>query len=117
VSGPESLPHPDDIFVDMTTGRAWVRGPITPEDKEVWDRGLAYRDELQQDFTRELEMSTQRKWRKLWRSQALFTQHRYDRFNNRLPPRYQKSLQGCLFLTREEREELEDMLRKIRLKK
>lgn len=38
ISGPEPLPHPDDIIVDMRTGQVTVKGPITREDKAEWDR-------------------------------------------------------------------------------
>ncbi len=34
---PEMVPHPDDIIIDMSTGRVEIKGPITPEDKEIWD--------------------------------------------------------------------------------
>ncbi|MGV8996863.1 MAG: DUF5681 domain-containing protein [Parvibaculaceae bacterium] len=34
---PEMTPHPDDIIIDMKTSRVEVRGPITPEDKKLWD--------------------------------------------------------------------------------
>jgi len=37
VTGPDPLPHPDDIVIDMQTGEARVYGPMTKEDKLVWD--------------------------------------------------------------------------------
>ncbi|MDO8423602.1 MAG: DUF5681 domain-containing protein [Parvibaculum sp.] len=37
IPAPEMIPHPDDIIIDMNTGRAEVRGPMTPEDKKIWD--------------------------------------------------------------------------------
>ena len=36
LSGPEPLPHPDDIFIDLQAGTATVRGPMTKEDKANW---------------------------------------------------------------------------------
>lgn len=38
VVGPEPLPHPDDIVIDMKTGEAQVFGPMTKEEKVIWDR-------------------------------------------------------------------------------
>ena len=38
VKGPEPLSHPDDIIIDMRTGRVNVKGPMTKEDQVEWDR-------------------------------------------------------------------------------
>jgi hypothetical protein len=35
---PEPVPHPDDIVIDMKTGRVRINGPMTREDKAEWDR-------------------------------------------------------------------------------
>lgn len=37
IPAPEIIPHPDDIIINMNTGRVEIRGPMTPEDKKVWD--------------------------------------------------------------------------------
>ena len=37
-TGPEPLPHPDDIVIRMDTGRVEVLGPMTNEDKALWDQ-------------------------------------------------------------------------------
>ena len=34
---PDPLPHPDHVVIDMRTGSVEIRGPITPEDKALWD--------------------------------------------------------------------------------
>lgn len=36
-AGPEPLPHPDDIIIDMNTGGVIIKGPMTKEDKAKWD--------------------------------------------------------------------------------
>jgi hypothetical protein len=38
ITAPEPLPHPDDIVIDMRTGQVIFKGPMTKEDKVVWDR-------------------------------------------------------------------------------
>ena len=38
IEPPEMIPHPDDIYVNMTTDRIEIRGPMTPEDKKDWDK-------------------------------------------------------------------------------
>jgi hypothetical protein len=96
ISGPEPLPHPDDILIDMRTGRAHIRGPMTREEKAEWDLCLAHRDGLQEDFTEELKLSNGRKNKAFWREQAVFTQHLYNRLNDRLWERFWKPVHGPL---------------------
>lgn len=36
-TGPEPVPHPDDIIVNLETGGVQFRGPMTKEEKVVWD--------------------------------------------------------------------------------
>ncbi len=38
IVAPAPLPHPDDIIIDMKTGLVRVKGPMTKEEKVVWDR-------------------------------------------------------------------------------
>lgn len=55
IEAPAPIPHPDDIIIHMNTGLVEVKGPMTKEDKVLWDdmrerkRGLeAELAELQQ---------------------------------------------------------------------
>jgi hypothetical protein len=43
---PEPLPHPDDIEIDMINGQVIIKGPITPEEKDQWDRLEKHKQEL-----------------------------------------------------------------------
>ena len=38
ITGPEPLPHPDHIVIDMKTDRVIIKGPMTKEEKVEWDR-------------------------------------------------------------------------------
>ena len=38
IVAPDPLPHPDDIIIDMKTDSVVIKGPITKEDKVVWDK-------------------------------------------------------------------------------
>jgi hypothetical protein len=38
---PGSLPHPDDVIIDMRAGQVNVKGPMTMEEKVEWDRMYA----------------------------------------------------------------------------
>lgn len=112
VAGPEPLPHPDDILVDMRTGRVSMLGPMTKEEKQVWDKGLAHRDARQQDFNEALRKSKRGKFKNFWRKEAVFEQYLYDRLNERLPPRYQKPLNNRIWVKPHEREALDKLLGK-----
>ena len=36
-TGPEPLPHPDDVIIDMNIGDVRIKGPMTKEEKNRWD--------------------------------------------------------------------------------
>ena len=38
ITGPEPIPHPDDIVIDIRTSQVIMKGPMTKEDKVQWDR-------------------------------------------------------------------------------
>src|SRR4051812_1882285 len=38
ITGPEPLPHPKDVILDMRTGQVIVRGPMTAEEKARWEQ-------------------------------------------------------------------------------
>lgn len=38
LSGPEPLPHPDDIVVNLRAGTVEFKGPLTKEEKVEWDK-------------------------------------------------------------------------------
>jgi hypothetical protein len=37
-TGPEPIPHPDDVHIDVRTGQVGFTGPLTKEEKAQWDR-------------------------------------------------------------------------------
>lgn len=45
ITGPEPLPHPDDIVIDMNSGLVRLKGPMTKEEKVVWDELRARKEE------------------------------------------------------------------------
>jgi len=101
---PTPLPHPDDVVVDVRKVEVRYQGPITPEEKQSWDRLLAFRDD-QQDFVshwaeryreeHDARADTDRlssltaNWK---RAVAL-----YDRMNEPLPDRYRKRLEDRFY--------------------
>lgn len=49
-TGPEPLPHPDDIVINMQTGLVEVKGPFTKEEKVVWDRWREKKTECDEEI-------------------------------------------------------------------
>lgn len=47
---PDPLPHPDHILINPRQGTATVVGPMTKEEKVVWDRAQLIYQELQEDL-------------------------------------------------------------------
>ncbi|MBT4938087.1 MAG: hypothetical protein HON14_03070 [Rhodospirillaceae bacterium] len=47
VTGPDILPHPDDIFVDPTTGEFTINGPVTFREKEHFEGQYKTKENLQ----------------------------------------------------------------------
>jgi hypothetical protein len=54
IVAPDPIPHPDHIVIDMQTGRVRIEGPFTKEEKVVWDRFRAKKQECDQEIA-ELE--------------------------------------------------------------
>jgi hypothetical protein len=68
ITGPEPLPHPDDVEIDMTTGTVRFRGPVTREQQAVWVALAELRDAAQADIAQlqeELETATGRRARRV----------------------------------------------------
>ena len=61
ITGPEPLPHPDDIVIDMKTGQVIIKGPMTKEEKAVWDRLRARLVECNQEIEEFTTMLKDRK--------------------------------------------------------
>ncbi len=53
-TGPEPIPHPDDIVLNMNTGQIEVKGPMTKEEKVKWDRAREFKAE-HDEFLTEIE--------------------------------------------------------------
>lgn len=48
-SGPEPLPHPDDVVIDMETGLVRFKGPVTREEKAKWDSLREKKEEFKEE--------------------------------------------------------------------
>lgn len=61
VAGSEPLPHPDDLIIDMKTGQVIVKGPMTKEEKAIWDRLRARLGECDREIEELTGMLKERK--------------------------------------------------------
>jgi hypothetical protein len=68
IKGPEPLPHPDDVIIDVRTGQVNVKGPMTKEEKVKWDRAYASVEECDREIA---EMTAFLKLRKNQRYRRL----------------------------------------------
>jgi hypothetical protein len=55
MTGPEPIPHPDDIIIDMATGTVTIDGPVLEEQKRAQDQIRERRVEFVHDLM-EVEM-------------------------------------------------------------
>lgn len=93
---PETLPHPEDIFVDAHSGTALILGPRSAEEKQLWDFQFSNREDAQDRVT-SAAAAYQRSRNKERKAQLLrewhSAQHLFDQINDNLPPRYRKDLE------------------------
>jgi hypothetical protein len=54
ITGPEPLPHPDHVVVDIRTGTVQIKGPATKEEKAEWDLWVERKALFEEELT-ELE--------------------------------------------------------------
>jgi hypothetical protein len=67
IDGPEPIPHPDDIVIDVRSDRVTIKGPMTKEDKVEWDRLYARVEECDreiEELTATLKLRKYKRYRK-----------------------------------------------------
>jgi hypothetical protein len=50
LTGPEPIPHPDDIIIDLVTGEVTLKGPLTKEQKDAQDQLVAMRPKIEKSI-------------------------------------------------------------------
>ena len=91
IQRPKVLPHPDDIAIDIRTGKVQFNGPLSEEEETKIKEAL---DDLQIDFAaarRRMEVEPENQE---WREDALLCQAHFDRINNLVPKRLKRRLKG-----------------------
>jgi hypothetical protein len=93
---PDPIPHPDDIVIDMRSGRVRTEGPLDEREKREWDERLARRAEAQAEvsqFAENHRRARTGKSKATWLSEWHFEQRIFDIINDSLPARYKATLQ------------------------
>lgn len=96
VDEPDPIPHPDDIVIDMRTGRVRTDGPLDAREKREWDQRLVRRDEAQAEvrqFAENYRRARALKSKAMWLSEWHFEQRIFDIINDSLPDRYKAKLE------------------------
>jgi hypothetical protein len=50
VTGPEPVPHPDHVIIDLDKGTAYIRGPRTKEEKQQLDVWRQYKKLFEEEI-------------------------------------------------------------------
>ncbi|HTV71277.1 MAG TPA: DUF5681 domain-containing protein [Rhizobiaceae bacterium] len=102
IAGPEPLPHPNHIELDMNKGTAYIRGPATKDEKVQWDLWHEYYDEFRRelaDFKQWLTDTDDKEERRQLESDIAATQKAIDALeivfkSGRIPPTFPMLNQG-----------------------
>jgi hypothetical protein len=97
IADPKPLPHPDDIMIDMRTGRVRTEGPLDEREKQRWDRSLARRDEAQAEVTFNAlgyKRARSDRMREIHLREWISEQYIFDLINDAMPDRYKAKLES-----------------------
>lgn len=107
IDEPDPVPHPDDIIIDMRTGRVRTEGPLDEREKAEWDARLARRAEAQDEvryYAEKHRRARSAKLRQLWLDQWHLEQRIFDIINDMMPQRYKARLENRSFAERASQE-------------
>lgn len=97
IEAPSPLPHPDDIVIDMRSGKVRTEGPLDEREKANWDERLARRAEAQAEvnFVADAyKRSRSDKMRTVLLTEWIAEQFIFDLINDSLPERYRAKLEN-----------------------
>ncbi|MES2493238.1 MAG: DUF5681 domain-containing protein [Pseudomonadota bacterium] len=92
---PDPVPHPDDISINLRTGRVRTEGPLDEVEKAEWDLRLARRAEAQSEvdyYADQYRRSRTPEKKALWLQNWHFEQRIFDIINDAMPKRYKAKL-------------------------
>lgn len=121
IEEPDPIPHPDDVHIDMRTGKVSLEGPADQHEKELMETAIVRRDEAQEEVTYFASLyrrakSEERKARYL--EDWLWEQRMFDILNDAIKGRYKARLENRSFApgASREGEALEDLIRNKQLR-
>lgn len=93
---PAPLPHPDDVILDFREGTTAIHGPLTKEEKAVWDQRLQRRSDAQSEvsfFASKYRKARNPRTRDQWLVSWHIEQRIFDVINDAMPDRYKAKLE------------------------
>jgi hypothetical protein len=97
IKEPAPVPHPDDIVIDLCTGRVRTEGPLDEREKHRWDERLKRRDEAQAEVTfnaRAYKRARTDPRRQMHLQDWIAEQYIFDLINDAMPERYKAKLEN-----------------------
>lgn len=95
---PDQLPHPDDVILDYRRGTVKIDGPLSKEEKALWEQRYEFLDDLQEEILELEELSQEEpERREYFRDQILQNQAYFDRVNATLSERNQRKLKKRIY--------------------
>lgn len=97
ISAPEPVPHPDNIFVDLLSGKIEVEGPMNDKEKAFWEERFRRMTEAQEEvsvFAQRHRNARDPRRKALWLDEWHFEQRIFDLLNDSLPKNHKRKLQS-----------------------
>lgn len=94
---PTPIPDPEDIIIDMRSGKVTTEGPLDEREKAKWDERLARRADAQAEvnfLADAYKRSRSDKMRERLLSEWISEQFIFDLINDIMPPRYKAKLEN-----------------------
>lgn len=92
---PTPIPHPDDIIIDMRSGKVRTDGPLSKEEKKEWDWRLERRNDAQSEvstFAARHRKARNAQHKEYWLKEWHHEQRIFDLINDSMPERYKAKL-------------------------
>ena len=85
IVGPDPIPHPDDVIINVKTGEVHITGPVTKQEKVKWDRLRNRKHECLVGICELKELQKEMPNDKFIQSEIEFEQRIYEMISKAIP--------------------------------
>ena len=85
IVGPDPIPHPDDVIINVKTGEVYITGPVTKQEKVKWDRLRNRKHECLVGICELKELQKEMPNDKFIQSEIEFEQRIYEMISKAIP--------------------------------